>query len=219
MSRFKAAIFDMDGLLIDSMLYWLDLDRQIFDKYGYELTDDHVIRLTGGSDVENMIFLKEVFNLSPEHEQGIFDLRRNNVEVIYKDKCAPMPGANELLEKLHLAGIKKAVATGAPSVYARRILDRFDWHKYFDHLAAADHVGNVGKPNPAIFLHALEKLSLTPQECVVFEDAQNGITAAKRAGMTCIAVPDKRWSFGDFSQADLVADSLNDQSIINFLNL
>ena len=99
------------------------------------------------------------------------------------------------------------------------VVDRFIFSDHIDEIVSADHVGHIGKPDPIIFLHTAEKLGIKPEHCVVFEDAENGVTAAKRAGMKCVAVLDSRWSFGDFSQADLVVDSLEDQAVYKFLDL
>lgn len=86
-------------------------------------------------------------------------------------------------------------------------------------MVSSDHVGYRGKPEPDIFLYAANKLSLNPEGCVVFEDSVNGIWAAKHAKMTAIAVPDKDAALEQFNHADMIANSLKDQSVYDFLGL
>jgi HAD superfamily hydrolase (TIGR01509 family) len=217
-SMLKAVIYDMDGLLIDSMLHWMDLDREHFGRYGVELTPEIIRQLTGHSGKENAKWIKE--NILPEtNEEEYFSIRQGSFREIYASKTVPLPGADELIIKLKNKGLKQAIASGAPLEVVEIVASRFDWKQHLDDLISADHVGDVGKPDPAIFLHAAKKLGVDPKECLVFEDAENGVVAAKRAGMKCIAVPDSRWSFGDFSQADLVVNSLEDEKIIRYFQL
>ena len=99
------------------------------------------------------------------------------------------------------------------------MVERFGWQDHFDELVSPDHVGGVGKPDPRIYLHTADLLKVNPADCVVLEDAENGVVAAKKAGMKCIAVLDKRWSFGNFDMADLTVESLEDGRVYKFLKL
>jgi HAD superfamily hydrolase (TIGR01509 family) len=194
----------------------MDLDREHFGRFGIELTPEIVKQLTGHSGKENAKWVKE--NLIPDvSEEEYFSVRVDNFKEIYLTKTLPLPGASQLVLKLKNRGYRQAIASGAPLEVIEIVVKRFSWREYLDELISADHVKDVGKPDPGIFLHAAEKLKVKPEECLVFEDAENGVVAAKRAGMHCIAVLDKRWSFGDFSQADLIVDSLEDKEITKFL--
>lgn len=218
MGKFKAAIFDMDGLLIDSMVHWLELDKRFFADMGLDFNNEIIRYLTGRSAQENVRYLIAKFNLS-ETEEEIFEKRSGRFLNVYKNKCLAMPGTDRLLSTVQNKGWRQAVASGAPLDCIEIVVNRFNWQKYFNHLISADHVNQIGKPDPAIYTYAARQLGLDPGECVVFEDAENGVVAAKLAGMSCIAVPDERWSFGDLSQADLVANSLDDKKIYKFLNI
>jgi len=114
--------------------------------------------------------------------------------------------------------VRQAIATGAPKLAADKLVNRFGCQDYFEKIVSVECTGLPGKPDPGVFLHAAKVLVVEPEHCVVFEDAQNGVLAAKAAGMRCIAVPDARWSFGDFSQADLIVDSLADERVMKFLD-
>lgn len=219
MSKFKAVIFDMDGLLIDSMAYWLKLDKQFFAGLGLEFDNEIIRYLTGRSVIENVRYLITKFNLS-QTEEEIMEKRSGRFIKVYKNECSAMPGAETLLRLLKdKGGCRQAIASGAPLDCIKIVVNRFNWQGYFEHLISADHVNQIGKPDPAIYVYAARQLGLAPGECTVFEDAENGVIAAKQAGMNCIAVVDERWSFGDFSQADLIVDSLVDDQVYKFLQI
>ncbi len=208
----------MDGLLVDSMIHWLELDKIFFEPNGIKITKDLVRQLTGKSEKENLDYLKKEFNMGIEIDE-LFAKRREHIDVIYKEKTIEMPGVDILIKKAKEKGLKQAVASGAPYKKIKIVVERFGWGDHFDELFSVEHVEHRGKPEPDVFLHTVKKLGIKPEECVVLEDAENGVVAAKRAGMACIAVPDERWSFGDFSQADLVVDSLENKDVYKFLDI
>jgi len=218
MNKFQAVIFDMDGILIDSMLYWIEADIGFLKTHGIELTDDMIKYFSGRSERENMQWLKETFSL-PHEIDHLLEIRCQVTDKIYSHQTNLMPGVEDLVKKIKASGIKLAIASGAPMRQIKLAMDRFGWDKYFNEIVSPDHTDHVGKPDPKIYLHAAKLLGVEPNQCVVFEDAENGVVAAKRAGMCCIAVPDKRWSPGDFSMADLQVNSLADQQVYQFLGL
>ncbi|MFA7654306.1 MAG: HAD family phosphatase [Candidatus Magasanikbacteria bacterium] len=218
MNKFKAAIFDMDGILIDSMLYWIEADIEFLKTHGIELTDDMIKYFSGRSERENMCWLKKEFSLSHEIEH-LLETRRQVTDKIYSHHTNLMPGVENLISNIKKSGTKLAIASGAPMRQIQLAVNRFGWDKCFDKIVSPDHVDNIGKPDPAIYLHAAKLLGIEPNKCIVFEDAENGVVAAKRAGMYCVAIPDKRWSPGDFSQADLIAQSLEDERIYKLLDI
>lgn len=206
----------MDGVLIDSMLYWIEQDGEFLRTRNIILTEEIIKRFSGRSEEENMNWLKENHGL----KESLAELRAARdvfTEKIYTDKSQLMPGVLELMEKIKKIGLKRAIASGAPMKRIEKVVQRFGWHDYFQALVSPDLVDFIGKPDPRVYLYAAECLQVAPEDCLVFEDAENGVIAAKKAGMTCIAIPDKRWSFGDFSQADLIVESLSDERINKFL--
>ncbi len=216
--KYKALIYDMDGLLVDSMIYWLEMDREFFAERGWDMTEDLVRIMTGKSEKENTLILKQTFGGDEEIDKMVL-ARREKINIIYKEKTMAMPGVITLIKKTKEKGLKQAVASGAPEHTIKITVDRFGWADHFDELFSVEHVEHKGKPEPDVFLHTAKKLGVKPEECVVLEDAENGVVAAKRAGMACIAVPDDRWSFGDFSSADLIVDSLESEEVYRFLGI
>ncbi|MBD3310993.1 MAG: HAD-IA family hydrolase [Candidatus Magasanikbacteria bacterium] len=216
--KFKAVLFDMDGLLIDSMYHWLEIDKKFFTEKGVELTPEMVKYFTGRSLKENILWMKEKFGWEDSVETMVY-MRKDLTNAIYSDHSQIMPGADDLIRRVAKTNIKQAIASGATEDWINIIVDRFKWREHFDGLISVEHVEHKGKPAPDVYLHAAEKLEINPNDCVVFEDAENGVLSAKAAGMHCVAVPDERWSFGDFSKADLVINSLEDERIDKLLNL
>jgi len=214
----KAIIFDMDGLLIDSMAYWLDFDKVWFEERNIAFDDEMIKKFTGKSVLENMKYVKDNFEFVDTVEEMVLE-RTIWQDEIYKKLSNIMPGVENLLNHLIEKKVRRAIASGAPLVSIDMVVDRFGWRDKFGIFVSADQVNFTGKPDPAIFLYTAEQMGIKPEDCIVLEDAENGVIAAKRAGMACIAVLDKRWSFGDFSEADLIVDSLEDKEIYKFLNL
>lgn len=218
MKGVKAIIFDMDGVLVDSMLHWKNKDIEFFGKRGFDVTEDMIKYMTGRSIREIAGWIKE--NYAPnENEEDLIREKHGMSDEIYHQLTLPMPGVENLFSKVKDKKLLQAIASGAPGDIVKIVVDRFSWHDHFEILISSDDVDFIGKPDPGIFLHTADKLKLRPEDCIVIEDAENGVVAAKRAGMKCIAVPDKRWSFGVFDEADLIVDSLEDKKIYKYLGL
>ena len=215
---FKAVIFDMDGVIIDSEFYWAKAEMGFLDKYNIKLSRELTAKMTGQSSKENALFLRNHFGLTDSVEQ-ILEGHLEATEPIYRYQAGPMPGASELFPKIKAAGIKLAIASGSTLDRIKTITQRFNWDQYFDAIVSTDQVNYVGKPDPAIYNHTVKVLGLLPKECVVIEDSVNGLRSAHGAGMQCVAVPDPRWSFGDFSKADLMIKSLEDRNLFEFLGI
>ena len=214
--RYKAVIFDMDGLLIDNHEAWRECSARFFLNRGLVLTDQENSRLHGRSLVENMTWFKSTYGL----EESIEELSRGYLEAstpIYNELSRLMPGADDLIKNLNARGQKKAIASGSSLDRIQKIVERFNWGAYFDALVSTDHVNFLGKPDPAVYHYAAKTLNVLPVECVVLEDSLNGVKAAKSAGMTCVAVPATQWGSADFSMADHVVPSLADQNLLNIL--
>ncbi len=217
-SKYDAVLFDMDGLLIDSMKHWIALDQNWFRENGRELTDADVLFLTGKSMRENLLWLKGIFNLDTPIEQ-LMKERIAQTDEIYNTQTQPMLGALELLQAIDNSSLVQAIASGSSQARIKKVVERFSWASYFDSLWSADDVDCKGKPAPDVYLAAAAAVGVDPSRCVVFEDAANGLQSAKAAGMDCIVVPQEAWSPGDFSDADLSVSTLEDKKIYEFIGL
>lgn len=219
MTKFKAILFDMDGTLIDSEFHWKDAETKFVESFGVSFSHDWVKLINGKSAIESSKMFKELHNL-PNPVEEILERKINFSEAVYTNYSLPLFGADDLLKRIKQQVDKKtAIASGASLDRIKKIVDRFSWQNYFDTLVSTDHVDYVGKPDPAIFLYAAKQLGFSPEECVVVEDSENGLNAAKRAGMKCAVRFDERWSRGDYSRADLIVDSLDDEKLYDFLGV
>jgi len=189
--NFKMAIFDLDGVIVDTAKYHYLAWRQLASSLGFEFTIEHNERLKGVSRDRSLEILLEVGRLSqaftPEEKQSMAT-QKNERYVAYISKLKQdeiLPGAKELLSALKSRGIK--VGLGSASKNAPVILERLGITGLFDIIIDGNSTTKA-KPDPEVFLLGAQAMGIAPADCVVFEDAQAGIEAAIAAGMTPIAV-------------------------------
>ena len=185
----KGIIFDFDGLLVDTEIVSLKMYDQLLHEYGSEMTEEIYARYYSGQTEEN-----NVRKLIQDYDLPLsFDECMNRVLTLEKEIIAEgvelKPGVKELLELLYGVEFKIALATSSAKERALTILDQHGIRMYFDVTVFAEDIIR-SKPDPEIFLTAAEKLGCKPEECLVFEDSENGIEAAYRAGMQVICIPD-----------------------------
>jgi HAD superfamily hydrolase (TIGR01509 family) len=200
----NAVIFDLDGLLADTEILHFSAYQTVFAGLGIDLSDEvyahHWIRCGKGTDA----FIAE------RKLTADANLVRREKAVLYKElvlsSVKPMPGARELLSSL--AGKKvMALATSSHPRDADAVINTLGFNTFFAYVADKNSVKRV-KPYPDIFLHAAKEINTRPQNCLVIEDAEKGILAAKAAGMKSIAVPNRHTINNDFSKADIIVNSL-----------
>lgn len=211
----KGCIFDLDGVIVDTAKYHYLAWKRLAAELGFEFTIKDNERLKGVSRMKSLEILLEVGGLNFDDETKIkLAEKKNNwyVEYISKiDKSEILIGVEKFLKSLRENGIKTAL--GSASKNAMIILSNLEIEKYFDAIIDGNKVKKA-KPDPEVFLLAAKELNLDPKDCVVFEDAEAGIEAAKNAGMYAIGV-----GLSDIlHEADRVISSFEkvDINIINF---
>lgn len=218
-SMIKAIIFDMDGVLVDDFAPWMEFNKKFASHFGFVADNDYMRYVNGRSETETVEWVKEHFALA-EREEEIMAFRVKEAAAIYEADAQPMAGAENLLKKVKKSGLVLALASGATRWQINTAIGRFDWRSYFQVIVSSDHVGYRGKPHPEIYLHTARLLNIDPANCVAVEDAENGVAAAKNAGMKCIGYKDLRFGLpDDLSRADLVVNSLADEKISKFLGI
>jgi beta-phosphoglucomutase family hydrolase len=185
-SHKKAIIFDMDGVIIDNISYHIEALKQFLKQFGKDVTEEEFQNHYNGRTIQEVILglkpkadHKEVMRLAEEKEKIYRDL--------YREHLAPTAGLIEFLEVAQNAGIKMAVATSAITANADFTLDGLNIREYFNAVIDSTMVIK-GKPDPQIYLKAAEELNISPENCVVLEDAIAGIQSAKSAGMDVIGL-------------------------------
>lgn len=176
----------MDGVIIDNISYHIEALKQFLKQFGKDVTEEEFQNQYNGRTIQEVILgLKptadheEVMRLAEEKEKIYRDL--------YSAYLGPTLGLMEFLPLAKQAGFKMAVATSAITANADFTLDGLNIREYFDAVIDSTMVIK-GKPDPQIYLKAAEELNISPQDCVVLEDALAGIKSAQNAGMDVIGL-------------------------------
>lgn len=183
----RAAIFDMDGTLVDNSSVHVRAFEIFCDRYGVRDWQQKLANAfgMGNDDIMRMIFPEEV--IRERGLQALADEKEAIYREIYAPEIEPITGLRELLERLRAAGIRCAVGSSGCRQNVDFVLEKCGIADFFEVKIAGDMV-NRCKPDPEIYLTAAHALGLSPAECVVFEDAKAGIEAADRAGVGRIVV-------------------------------
>ena len=211
---FRAAIFDMDGLLIDSeraiMRAWVAGAREL----GIDLAEDEFVQCVGRARPESDAILigllggHEAFRAAGEKAQAL--LREGHAGGEGEPVFPLKPGALMLLSALRDAKVPCAVASSSRVAEIRHRLGHVGVLGFFKAIAGGDEVTH-GKPDPALYLLAATRLDVPPESCIAFEDSENGARAAQAAGVRVVIVPDLKHPPEDVAaRAHGVIDSLAD---------
>ena len=211
----RALIFDLDGVIVDTAKYHYKAWKKLADELGIPFTESDNERFKGVSRRRCLEILLEIGNTSMSESEFESCLVRKNedylayIETMNEDEI--LPGVPEVLD--HLKEIKAPMALGSASKNARLILEKVGLLSYFQAIVDGTQV-TAAKPDPEVFLQAADLLDAETEKCIVFEDAQAGIEAANRAGMTSIGIGEKEilghadHVFTDFNEMGI--DWLND---------
>jgi HAD superfamily hydrolase (TIGR01509 family) len=202
---FRAVVFDLDGLLVQTNKQWFAAKRRLFARYGLELTDDDLSAVFGAAEMESARYFAGRFGLT--HDQ-VPSLRDEYLELVIggiRDGIDLRDGADELIERL--AGVVPiAVASNTRRAIVDEVLARTPFGDRFDAVNTGDEV--TPKPAPDIYLLACRRLGVEPASAAGVEDSPTGVQAVKAAGLTCIGVPSHAGH--PLEEADHVVASLRD---------
>ncbi len=189
LENIKAAIFDLDGTLVDSMWIWRSIDEEYLGRFGIECPDDIQIGIEGMSFSETAVYFKERFHIPDSLEKMKSDWNEMARDK-YRNEVPMKPGAIEFLQKCKECGLKLGIATSNSRELVEEIGRTHGFQNYFDVIMTACEVDR-GKPFPDVYLETARRLSVKPEECIVFEDIEPGIMAGCNAGMRVCAVEDE----------------------------
>ena len=211
--QYKAAIFDMDGLLIDSEPLWQEAGIETLSGFGISLTLEQYHTSTGLRTAEWVAHWFRQYAVSQDHAAEAIDtIIRKAIEKIAAEGLA-LPGSSEILEFFSNKNIKTGLATSSPISLVDVVVDKLHIRHYFKVMSSAEHLP-YGKPHPQVFLDCASALGVLPEECIVFEDSFNGMIAAKAAKMKCVVVPAR----AQFSQPRWAAADLKLTTLEEFTN-
>jgi sugar-phosphatase len=210
----EAVILDMDGLLIDTEPAWRATETAVFGELGLRLSEDDLLA-TMGQRIVDMVAYWRRLRPWPGAEAGepsdavIADRIVDRLVAHVRARGEPMEGVDQAVALLRRLGLGIAIASSSPHRLIDAICDRLglDWIE--TRCSADDELR--GKPAGDVYLTAARRLGLTPAACLAVEDSPNGVLAARAAGMSCIAVPD-RFLSGDprYREAQLILGSLDE---------
>lgn len=215
----RGVLFDMDGVLVNNLEVHHAAFMEFFRRYGIERSFDELSHLFGRGNDEIM---GELMPKDIVERVGIRALGHEKEAIyreIYAPTIVPQEGLHTLLASLRDAGIGCAVGSSGYRANVDFVLDKCNIEPYFAAIVAGDEVTRC-KPDPEIYLTAAAKLGLEPCECLVFEDAEAGIEAAKRAGMKVVALATTfTRDFLATTDADMIIDDFRDIDVATMRHL
>jgi beta-phosphoglucomutase len=186
---YKACLFDLDGVLVDTAIYHFQAWKMLGENFNYQLTEEQNEQLKGVSRVESLNRILVWANYSATSEQKevwLIEKNENYLQLISTMNPAEiLPGVLDFLGQIKELGYK--IALGSASKNSEVILTKTGLLPWFDLIIDGNKV-TKSKPDPEVFLKGAEGLGFKPEECIVFEDAQAGVEAAKKGGMKAIGI-------------------------------
>jgi HAD superfamily hydrolase (TIGR01509 family) len=205
--RYRAVVFDMDGLLLDTETLWHSAEVELFARYGGEFTWDDKIAVIGTSYDFTAEYFSDRLGLPRERGPELVGEMISLMHDLVRRSVDARPGAVELVDRLRELRVPLGLASNSPRFLVDDALATAGMTDAFDAIVTSDDV-ELAKPAPDIYLLACERLGVAPADALALEDSASGVAAAKAAGLTCIAVP--HFAETDVSAADRIVDSLEE---------
>lgn len=216
----QALIFDFDGLILDTETPEFRVWQDIYREHGFELPAEKWASIVGGNGHSDFDAAKHLSLLTQGRLDSISLRDRNRLEsseLIHSQ--GPMPGVMDYIHEAQRRGLGLAIASSSDRAWVHRHAARLGVLNYFDHVVTRDDVGPGRiKPNPDLFLLALERLRVPREAAIVFEDSPNGVRAARAAGIFVVAVPNELTSTLSLEEADLILSALSDMPLPELLD-
>jgi len=216
----KALLFDFDGLILDTETPEYQVWQAIYREHGFELPDEEWGKIIGGYGISRFDAAEHLSLLSQGRLDSVSlrDRHRSESHAITIAQSV-LPGVMDYLHEAKRLGLKLAIASSSPHSWVDTHAQRLGVFDYFDEVICADEVApGRTKPNPDLFLTALDRLKVRANEAIVFEDSPNGVRAARSAGIFVVAVPNAVTSQLSIENANLIVRSLTDLSLPELLN-
>jgi sugar-phosphatase len=214
--RITTAIFDMDGLLIDSEPLWYESALESMKRFGVHINQDEYYQTTGLRTKEFLQHWFSVFKIDHVNiNETEVDITQRVIEKVGTSGVS-MDGVAEAIALVQQMGLKIGLASSSPMALIEAVLEKINLKDFFTASTSAEFLP-FGKPHPQVFIDCANALQSKPIECICFEDSFNGLIAAKAARMKCILVPhpeqfsEDKWNIADLKLSSLL--SLNQDSL------
>jgi HAD superfamily hydrolase (TIGR01509 family) len=208
----KALIFDFDGLILDTETPEYQVWQAIYREHGFELPHEEWGKIIGGYGISNFDAAEHLASLTQGRLDPVSLRERHRLESAALTLRQPiLPGVMDYLNDARRLGLRLAIASSSPHSWVDAHTQRLGIFDCFDELICRDDVApGRTKPNPDLFLLALDQLGVRSDEAIVFEDSPNGVNAAHAAGIFAVAVPNPTTSLLTIENADITVSSLAD---------
>ncbi len=209
--KYKAIIFDMDGTIVDTEKLWAQARHQVIANRNYKLSSDEYNtlehRLAGLGLPQSCQVIKDLINCNDSLETLIEEKSAIACQLYQAGKINFIKGFPEFHKKVTSIPLKMSIATNA-TIEIVSITDKaLNLKQYFGtHIYTINHVNNIGKPDPGVYLYAAKQLGIDPQHCIAIEDSAHGIKAAQAAGMFCIGINTSKKE-SQVKAADLIVEN------------
>lgn len=209
---FRAIVFDFDGLIVDTERPIYEAYRAVFAEYGVPLTVEMWSGVIGASSERGLLFERLDSAIGGRVDREEVRRRARGHRLNATDALPAQAGVAEHIAQAKEAGLKLGVASSSSAEWVRRHLGRLGLLASFDAVCTRDDVQRT-KPAPDLYELALERLGAGAHEAFAIEDSPHGVTAAKAAGLRCVAVPNSLTAQMPLDHADLRLGSLADVSL------
>jgi HAD superfamily hydrolase (TIGR01509 family) len=212
----RALIFDFDGLILETESPIYQSWQELYQSYGRQLSLEQWETILGTNEgsFDPMVELEAQVGSLQDRENIMSQVRRREQDLISAQPV--LPGVRDYLVEAKKLGLKVGLASSSPCSWVTGHLSRLGLIQYFDCIYARDDVRRT-KPDPELYLTVIDEFRIRSDEAVVFEDSPNGILAAKRAGLFCVAVPNPLTRQLRLDHADFRLNSLAEMPLSELL--
>ena len=212
---FKGAIFDLDGVIVNTVPVHFNAWKKMFEEYGHQFTfTDYLAKVDG---IPRIAGAKAILTELNDDEVDVAAAKKQEYfrQFLDSQPIEIFESSVKLIKEMKQKGVKLAAASSSKN--ATFILEKINLLSFFDANVSGGDL-KKGKPDPEIFLSAAEKMNCEPSECIVFEDAKLGVLAAVRGGFTCVGI-NRHDNADSLSKADIIVNDLVEISFEEIKNL
>jgi beta-phosphoglucomutase len=214
MKKYKAFLFDLNGTMIDDMHYHLKVWHKVVTELGGKLTEEQVKKEMYGKNQDLLIRVFGEGKFSEEEMEDISIRKEKLYQELFLPELKLINGLPVFLERAFDQEILMAIGSAAIPFNINFVLDNLRLHHYFKAIVSAKDV-EKSKPHPETYIKAAKLLSVSPTECLVFEDAPKGVESAENAGMDCVCIKTMHHEheFQQYKNVILFVDDYNDKRL------